>query len=196
MKIMAYYEYTPAKIGTGQPETLDIVGASDTDAASEQRRLINQAMNAVNRREFDTKERAQLAEAGYEGLPASLVSRLVKPEVFEPQVMQAGTGLAMYAPEGDDTPSFALFTEEIDDDFQMLELAEEGVDPDTFNHLVGRREVTRTALQYQPVREEGRLRLRLHHAFGQESVEGGYRPIVTVLSAEHPVRQQIDQNNS
>lgn len=190
---MAYYLYTPES--SAGPETIGLEGGSWTDVESERHKLVNQAMNAALRREGESSVAVELHRADHERLPIGFVSRLINPDYYDTQIMEAGTGLAMYAPTDieEGSPHFALLLDEIDDPESLLEMGEDGLDPDTFEHLGRKDELTHSALQFEPVRHDGTVNLRAHNSFGYIGTGGSYQPVVTVLSPDHPIRQAIEQ---
>jgi hypothetical protein len=123
-----------------------------------------------------------------------LVSRLLDPDYYDATVMNKSTLLAMYAPREEGSPNFALLSEEVEDVEGLVK--EERMDADTYEHLPVRDAITHDALQLEPYTDEReQLRVRAHESFGYMVKRIGYVPVVTVLNAEHPVRQLIDERH-
>jgi hypothetical protein len=192
---MAYFEYTPQRIATSQPESLRLVAGSPEDEEAERLRLQELIKDSVLRRESEAQDTQRLDKSPSDQLPIDLVSRLMDPEYYESQVMHAETGLAMYAPRYAEH-YFDLLGEDIGEAEHLLQMGEDGVDPDTYEHLGRRDDITHDAIQYEPILEDGRATLRGHKSFGYINQAGHYEPVVTEHSPDHPGRPEIYERSA
>lgn len=184
---MAIYIYGEGNPDELRAESVGLFGRNIGDVEKERHRLVNAGMNAALRREGSAREVArQLGSAANYRLPIEFVSRMLDPQYYAAPVMHARTGLAMYAPRGEDTPNFEILSEEVED-------LEERIDPAEFTHLALHRTITHDALQYElTVSDDRGLGVRAHESFGFMGVNG-YEPVVTVLHPDHPLRQRIEE---
>lgn len=194
---MAFYMYDPGSRATMQAESISMVSLPGYDRDSAIQALLDAGSEAISRGVVTSNEVVgQLSVADLGRLPVELMSRLLDPDHYDMSVMSKASGLAMYAPTTEGTPNFDLLSEEVEDIEEAI--AEERMDRDTYEHLGRRDEITRDALQFEPVvsgpDDRKVIGVRAHDSFGFVALNGLYVPSVTVLSSEHPVRQAIERN--